>query len=203
MEPAAVVPVEVYLGSHKQADNDSGQDLFGPLPARRLGDVVAYEMQAPANYDTWPGRSRVERKYALLDLGVSFGIPCWSTHHRADGSRFDYPPEQQDTWYVDLVTVELPEARTVVLRDCFIDIMIADRRQPRSLDFDEIADAHDEGWIPTDQLLDALRRWQAFLDRHLHADRFPQLAPTDFPPAAIAPLAAIDGVFGPPVTWPE
>ena len=90
--------------------------LFGPIPGRRLGDVIAYESQAPATFTPWPGRSRVERKYALLDLGVSFGIPCWSHWHQADGTTVAIPVEQQDMWYVDLVTIERNSHGRYVLR---------------------------------------------------------------------------------------
>lgn len=104
---------------------------------------------------------------------------------------------------MDLVSVERPDERTVVLRDMCLDVMIAARRQPRMLDLDELADAHQAGWITTDQLHDALRRWQRFLDRHVHQARFPQTAPTDSPPAVIDQLAAMPEPFGPPVTRPD
>ena len=94
MPSELVEAVEVLYGSHKEPP----QALFGPLPGRRLGNVVAYEMQAPTTFDPWPGRSRLERKYALLDVGVSFGIPCWARHHRADGTVFTMPPEQEHSW---------------------------------------------------------------------------------------------------------
>jgi uncharacterized protein DUF402 len=190
--------VEVVLGTHKHGQHE----LFGPLPGRRLGNVIAYEMQAPPSFEPWPGRSRVERKYALLDVGVSFGIPCWARHFRADGTVFTMPPEQEHSWYVDLVTVDRDTAGRYVLRDLFIDIMIDERRIPRMLDLDEIAEACTQGWITTEQLTDGLRRWQLFLDRHVHSSRFPQDELTDFPPAMIQPLADISEVFGPPVTWP-
>ncbi|ACQ81962.1 hypothetical protein Bcav_3720 [Beutenbergia cavernae DSM 12333] len=158
---------------------------------------------APPSYTTWPGRDRVERKFLLLDVGVSFGLPCWSGFRRPDGTVFELPAEAEGAWYVDLVSVEHADPGTIVVRDLFIDMMLTPGRQPRTLDLDEIADAHDAGWISTEQLLDALRRWQWFLDRYVHAARFPQAEPTDFPPAAIAPLASIPGRFGPPVSWPE
>ena len=71
------------------------------------------------------------------------------------------------------------------------------------LDLDEIADACAAGWISTAQLIDGLRRWQRFLDRHIHVARFPQSGLSDFPPAAIRPLAELQGLFSSPVTWPE
>lgn len=82
MEADAIEPVEVFLGSHKAPQ----QALFGPLPGRRLGNVVTYEMQAPQSFEPWPGRSRVERKCALLEVGVSFGVPCWASAAQTDGT---------------------------------------------------------------------------------------------------------------------
>ena len=198
MATAAIESIEVFLGGHKNAD----PTLFGPIPGRRLGDVIAYESQAPTTFTPWPERSRVERKYALLDLGVSFGIPCWSHWHQPDGTTVAIPVEQQDMWYVDLVTIDRDQRGGYVLRDLFIDVMIREGAVPRLLDLDEIADAREAGWISTAQLLDGLRRWQRFLDRHLHTSRFPQERFSDFPPAAIRPLAELPGSFGRPVTWP-
>lgn len=193
-----MTPVEVYLGGYREAETE----LFGPLPARRSGTAVAYEMQAPDSYEPWPGRSRLERKYALLDLGVTLGLPCWRRHVRPDSSVLELPPEAEDSWYVDLVAVAEPEPGVVVLRDLFADVMIAPGKQPRMLDLDELADAHENGWITTAQLHDGLRRWQRFLDRHVHSSRFPQEEPSDFPPAVIEPLAQLPGPLGDPVTWP-
>lgn len=192
-------PIEVLLGSHKA----SHRELLGPLPGRRIGNVIAYEMQAPVSFEPWPGRSRLERSYALLDVGVSLGIPCWAKHTRKDGTVFTMPPEQESTWYVDLITIDRDAAGRYVLRDLFIDLMIFAGRAPRMLDLNEFADAYAQGWITTEQLTDGLRRWQAFLDRHIHHSRFPQDKLSDFPPAAIQPLARISGAFGPVVTWSE
>lgn len=198
MPADAVEPAEVLLGTHAEPD----RPLFGPLPGRRLGDVLAYEMQAPPHYRPWPGRSPVERKYALLDVGVSFGNPCWSRVEHADGTVVVRPTDQQDGWYVDLVSVERDPHGRFVLRDLYVDVMVTDGRVPRTLDLDELADACSSGAITVDQLTDGLRRWQRFLDRYVHSSRFPQRRLTDFPPAAIRPLAGLDGLFGPPVSWP-
>jgi hypothetical protein len=190
--------VEVHLGSWSRP----GEGLLGPLPARRLGDVVAFEVEAPEEFEPWPGRSRVERRFALLDLGVAFGQPCWHTWRRPGRSTVEIPAEQRDSWYVDLVTVEHLQDGGVVLRDLYVDVMLGPGLVPRTLDLDELADACEVGTITVGQLVDGLRRWQRFLDRHLHASRFPERGLTDFPPAAIRPLAAVEGLFGPPVRWP-
>jgi hypothetical protein len=52
-----------------------------------------------------------------------------------------------------------------------------------------LGDAIRHGALSWADALDALGRWQRFLDRHLHNQRFPTAGWSDFPPAAIAPLA--------------
>jgi hypothetical protein len=66
----------------------------------------------------------------------------------------------------------------------------------------EYADAIADGTVPVPVAVDGLRRWQAFLDRCLHRDRDPRHGWTDFPPAAIAALAALPAPLGPVVTAP-
>ncbi|MFC7625424.1 DUF402 domain-containing protein [Microlunatus sp. GCM10028923] len=192
-------PVEVHRGGHEY-DPD---DLFGPLPGMRRGDVLAYEMQAPDRFEPWPGRSRVERTYVLLDLGISLGVPCWRRASLGDGTLVEIPAADEKTWYIDLITVERPSPNSYVLRDLFIDVMVpADARHYRMLDLDEFGDAIEAGKISIGDAVDGLRRWQRFLDRHLHRDRFPQADWTDFPPACLRPLMDFPDAFGPAVTWP-
>jgi len=86
------------------------------------------------------------------------------------------------------VTVEQHEDR-YIFRDLYIDVMVpTDGRHYRMLDLDEFADAIDDGSLSVEQATDALRCWQLFLDRHLHAELAPVEKWTDFPPAAILPL---------------
>jgi hypothetical protein len=175
-------PVEVMRGRHGQ------ERLFGPLPGVRCADVVAYEFELPSSFEPWPGRTLLERTFVLLDLGVSFANPCWVRHLNSDGTVVDRHAEGSDTWYVDLVTVEQHGDR-YIFRDLYIDVMVPmDGRHYRMLDLDEFADAIDNGSLNVEQATDALRRWQRFLDRHLHAERAPVETWTDFPPAAILPL---------------
>ncbi|WP_152365512.1 DUF402 domain-containing protein [Microlunatus speluncae] len=193
-------PVEVHCGGYEH-DPD---DLFGPLPGVRLDNVLAYEMAAPERFEPWPDRTSLQRTFVLLDLGVSLNIPCWRKATLRNGNRVEVPAADEGTWYVDLITVDQPDPTTFVLRDLFIDVMIpADARHHRMLDLDEFGDAIEGGKITVPQAVDALRRWQRFLDRHLHADRYPQAGWTDFPPAAIKPLTELPAPFGPPVTWPS
>ncbi len=56
--------------------------------------------------------------------------------------------------------------------------------------------------LDTATAIDGLRRWQRFLDRHLHADRYPQADWTDFPPARIQEFTDLPTPLGPIVTSP-
>lgn len=68
-------------------------------------------------------------------------------------------------------------------------MMVAtDGRPYRMLDLDEFADAIADDFVSTETAIDASRRWQTFLNVHLHAERAPAQTWTDFPPAAIRPL---------------
>jgi predicted RNA-binding protein associated with RNAse of E/G family len=103
------------------------------------------------------------------------------------------PGGQEDAacWYVDLVTVSAGDGRFTVW-DQYLDLIVAtDGRPYRMLDLDELAAAVQEGALPWPDAVDALRRRQRLLDRHLHAGRFPAAGWADFPPAVIEPLAAL------------
>lgn len=54
--------VEVWRGAHGDP-----VPLFGPLPGVRIDDTLAYEFELAARYIPWPGRSRLERVFVLLD----------------------------------------------------------------------------------------------------------------------------------------
>jgi len=98
------------------------------------------------------------------------------------------------------VTVEQHGDR-YIFRDLYIDVMVPmDGRHYRMLDLDEFADAIDDGSLSMEQATDALRRWQRFIDRHLHAERAPVGNWTDFPPAATLPLLELRQ-FDNPVRW--
>ena len=175
---------------------------FGPLPGFRLGDVVAYEMELPERFEPWPGRTRLERTFVLLDLGVSFAQPCWARETRPDGRLVEMDPRGRESWYVDMIAVEQQGGR-YIFRDLFIDVIVpTDGRHYRMLDLDDYADAMADGTLPLDVAIDGLRRWQRFLDRHLHAERWPPDAWSDFPPRSIQALAELAGPFGDPVRCP-
>jgi hypothetical protein len=187
--------VEVMRGG-----SDPGRNLLGPLPGVRHGDVLAYEFELPAQFRPWPGRTNLQRVFVLLDLGISLSNPVWREVTLANGDTglgFDDP----DNWYVDLVQITRTGSR-YVSRDLYLDVIVPlDGRHQRLLDLDEFADALADGSLDAADAVDGLRRWQTFLDRHLHHDRDPAAAWTDFPPAAIRPLAAVPAPLGPPVRW--
>lgn len=184
--------VEVWRGRHGDPE-----PLFGPLPGVRAGDTVAYEFQLPDSFRPWPGRSLLERVFVLLDLGVSMSVPAWRA--TADVDREEAGP---DSWYVDLVHVTVGQD-SVVVRDLYLDVVVpVDGRHQRLLDLDEYADAIEARQLDVVTAVDGMRRWQRFLDRHLHSSREPQGMWTDFPPARLRELAALPAPLGPVVTAP-
>lgn len=181
--------------------------LFGPLPGVRAGAVVAYEFALPERFEPWPGRTRLERVFVLTDVGVGMSQPCW----RAAASGGGVTPGVDaavsgtvgggTTWYVDLLELT-DHGSELIARDLYADVIVpVDGRHQRMLDLDEFADAMEDGTLPPAVAVDGLRRWQRFLDRHLHLDRDPRHGWSDFPPAAIAVLAALPAPLGPVVTW--
>lgn len=185
--------VEVWRGRHGDP-----VPLFGPLPGVRTGTALAYEFELPARFVPWPGRTRLERVFVLLDLGVSMARPAWRSTPGVDRDK-----SGPDTWYVDLVHVTAAR-NTITVRDLYIDVMVpTDGRHQRLLDLDEFADAIEAGHLDVSTAVDGLRRWQRFLDRHLHTARDPQGQWTDFPPERLRDLAALPGPLGPVVTAPD
>jgi Protein of unknown function (DUF402) len=180
--------VEVWRGRHGDR-----VPLLGPLP----GDLLAYELQWPARFTPWPGRTLLERVFVLLDLGVSMSLPAWRP---SAGPDRELPGPV--TWYVDLSRVTAGPG-SVTVRDLYIDVLVpTDGRHQRLLDLDEFADAMQAGHLGPDVAADGLRRWQRFLDRHLHAGRDPRHGWTDFPPRKLRDLAALPAPLGPVVTAP-
>lgn len=112
--------------------------------------------------------------------------PAWRPRHGPDRDK-----SEPDTWYVDLVHVTTgPDS--IIIRDPYIDVLVpVDGRHQRLLDLDEFADAIEAGQLDVGTAIDGLRRWQRFLDRHLHAARDPAGRWTDFPPRRLRELAAL------------
>jgi hypothetical protein len=144
------------------------------VPALRDGDVVAW-----AYPDAETGTTG--RSFVLLEFGVKLTIPpVWI--QRGD-----------PIWYVDLAIVRR-DGDLYRIVDLDVDIFVpTDGRPYRTLDLDELADAVEAGEFTTAEAMDGLRRWQRFLDTHIH--RFGSLDVDagwrDFPPAAMARLAAL------------
>jgi hypothetical protein len=160
----------------------------GPFPGVRLGDAMAYEFELDESLVPRSGMTRLERVYVLLDVGVQLSNPPY--WHGADAA----------CWYVDLVTVSGGNGKFTVW-DRYVDLIVAtDGRPYRMLDLDEFATAVQEGALSWSDAVDALRRWQRFLDRYLHRERFPAAGWADFPPAVIEPLAALPAPLSASVT---
>jgi hypothetical protein len=151
----------------------------GPFPGVRRGDAIAYEFELDESLVPRPGTTRLERVFVLLDVGVQLSNPPY------------WRGEDAACWYVDLVAVTGSNGRFIVW-DQYVDLIVAtDGRPYRMLDLDEFAAAVQEGALSPSDAVDALRRWQEFLDRYLHRERFPAAGWADFPPAVIEPLAAL------------
>ena len=156
----------------------------GPFAGLRHGNVVAYDFALDETFTPRPGLSRWERAFLLLDVGVQFANPLW------------WQGAEATSWYVDLARLTITDD-LIVVDDLYIDVIVpTDGRPYRQLDLEEFAAAVRSGDLALDEALDALARWQAFLDRYLHATRWPTAGWTDFPPAAIAPLRALTAPFG-------
>ncbi|MEU4447442.1 DUF402 domain-containing protein [Actinosynnema sp. NPDC050801] len=184
--------VEVWRGAHGDPT-----PLLGPLPGVRLGDTLAYEFQLPDSFEPWPGRTLLERVFVLLDLGVSMSVPAWRSRYGTDRTQTG-----PTTWYVDLVHVSSAQG-SITVRDLYADVLVPmDGRHQRLLDLDEFADAIEAGQLDIATAIDGLRRWQRFLDGHLHAARDPSATWTDFPPRRLQALAALPSPLGPIVTAP-
>jgi len=165
--------------------------------------VVAYEFRLPESFEPWPGRSRLERTFVLLDLGVSFANPCWRRWQRPDGSMGTSEPEGPDSWYVDLISIE-SDGDTYTFLDLYVDAVVTtDDRGYRVLDLDEYADAMESGDLSLMEGLDGLRRWQKFLDRHLHDKAWDSSKWHDFPPECIRALQELGAPLGEVVTAQE
>ena len=175
---------------------------WGPLPGKRDGNVLAYEFELPERFETWPGRNRVERIFVLLDLGVAFDNTNWCRVRNVQGQLIERDPHGVGSWYVDLVTVNHDGAGTYVVTDQYIDVEVpTDGRPYKILDLDEFADAIESGVLDTALALDGLRRWQRFLDRHLHSGKWTSSSWSDFPPESIRALAELPSPFAEPVQW--
>ncbi len=152
---------------------------YGPFAGIRLGNVAAYDFELDEGFVPRLGLTRWERAFLLLDVGAQLANPLW------------WQGAEETSWYVDLVRLTITDD-TIVVDDLYIDVIVpTDGRPYRLLDLEEFAEAVRAGLLPQSEALDALTRWQRFLDRHLHAERWPSATWTDFPPAALDPLRTL------------
>lgn len=184
--------LEVWRGRHGDP-----VPLVGPLPGIRMGSTLAYEFELPDRFVPWPGRTLLERAFVLLDLGVSMSLPAWRPTAGIDRDR-----TEPTTWYVDLLQITVGRG-SIIVRDLYIDVLVpTNGRHQRLLDLDEFAAAIEAEQLDVNTAVDGLRRWQRFLDRHLHSGRDPEGEWSDFPPRQLRDLAAIPAPLAPIGTVP-
>jgi hypothetical protein len=192
--------IEVWRGAYSDP-----APPFGPLPGVRDGQVATYEFGLPDQFIPRPRRTRLDRVFVLLDLGIQMVQPCGEWREESDSSRrpgLDAGLGVDTTWYVDLIEVT-DQGSTIVVNDLYADVMVPmDGRHQRVLDLDELADAIEDGTVPIGVAIDGLRRWQRFLDRYLHADRDASGSWSEFPPRSILPLMELPSPLGTVVTVP-
>ena len=163
----------------------------GPFDGVIIGNVLAYTMVWTDERLDPPIDLR-ERVFVLLDLGAQLSCPRFVEFQ--DQSRAPLPWQtgpDSSSWYVDLVTIKF-DGDQIVIRDLYIDVTISnDGRGYRLLDLEEYGEALENGDISLEEAIDGMKRWQAFLDLHLHRGRYPVAPYPDFPPAALDPLIAM------------
>lgn len=181
-----ITPCKVFRGHYTKPN-----ELFGPLPGFRQDNILCYEFELPERFIPAEGKTSVERIFVILDLGISFSNPIW------------FQGQEIDTWYTDLIHIEQQDNNYICL-DLFIDALIpTDGRPYRQLDLEEFAVAVDTQQLTWKIASDGLQRWQAFLDRYLHQERFPTVQWSNFPPEAIKDLQALPVPLYTPVKWAE
>ncbi len=152
----------------------------GPLPGIRRGNVAAYEFDVHPGLFTLvppPAAPVRQRAFLLLDERVQLQQPV------------GFPPSHEGWWYVDLVSLENSGAEIRVTDD-YLDVIVGPADRPyRVLDMDEYADALAAGKIDPDHVVEGLRAFQTFLDRHLNNEYEPSVTWRDFPPAALDAVA--------------
>ena len=181
-----MIPIHVYRGHFTKPN-----DLFGPLPGVKNGNALCYEFELPDRFIPAKGKTRLERSFVLLDVGVSFSNPVW------------FKDQELNTWYADLIYVE-QKGNDFICLDLFIDALIpTDGRPYRQLDLEEFAEAIDSDKLTWEIASHGLKRWQSFLDNHLHKERFPVSPWSDFPPQTIQDLQALASPLDTPVKFVE
>ena len=150
-------------------------------PGVRTGDnVVAYDVPILPQWQA-PGRPTVDRCFVIPDEGVQVMKPNTFTGVLEGG------------WYIDLVDVEEPEPKRLIIRDLQVDILLPPVSvRYEVLDLDEFADAMENGSIDAATAIRVLRDTQRFIDKHLrNLDQDVLESWPDFPPATVRELAEL------------
>ncbi|GAB2592937.1 DUF402 domain-containing protein [Kribbella endophytica] len=144
---------------------------------RTANNVIAYDVPILPQYQA-PGRPTTDRCFVLPDEGVQLTKPNTFTGSYEGG------------WYVDLVEVEEPEPKRLVVHDLYVDLLIPPRAiRYDLLDLEELGDALETGAIDSPTAIKVLRNTQHFIDHHLRTpDQAAPAAWPNFPPAALLPL---------------
>lgn len=154
-------------------------ETYGPYPAVRHANVVAYEFVVEPRW-TRSGKPEIQRSFLLLDEGVDLCQPV------------GFQESQADWWYVDLARFVI-DGSDIRRRDMWIDIIIGPSDQPYSVrDLEEFGDALHAGTLSIDEAVAVLHDCQRFIDRRLTRHRDPLSASWPaFPPSELEPVLAV------------
>jgi hypothetical protein len=160
----------------------TGQWCFG---VRSNDNVVAYDVPILPQWQA-PGRPTVDRCFVIADEGVQLTKPNTFTGVLEGG------------WYVDLVDVEEPEPRQLVVHDRQVDLLLPPISvRYEVLDLDEFADAIEDGSIDVATAIRTLRNTQRFIDKRLrNLDQDVLSGWPDFPPASVLDLDGLPPFVG-------
>lgn len=149
-------------------------------PGVRVGRVAAYEFDIPDGMYVRPGAGRRQRAFLLLDESAQLDQPVV------------FEPEQAGWWYVDLVEIR-EDGDTIHVVDHYVDFVVGPPGLPyRVLDLHELGEALTTGALTAPQVAHVLAATQAFADRHLQGEHHRGPDWPDFPPAALAPVRAVE-----------
>ena len=187
MAAAAGMPHTRWSMSHFENVRVWRSETYGPYPAIRHGNVVAYEFVVEPRW-TRSGEPEIQRSFLLLDEGVDMAQPV------------GFQEAQADWWYVDLVRSDV-EGLDIRRRDMWIDIIVGSPDQPYSIrDLEEFGDAMRDGNISLDEAVAVLHDCQRFIDRRLTRHRdplstsWPDFPPTELAPVLTAPIAPLASI---------
>lgn len=118
---------------------------------RTANGVMAYDVPILPQYQSL-GRSTTDRCYVLPTEGVQLTKPNTFTGSYEGG------------WYVDLVEVEEPDPKRLVIRDLYVDLLVPPHAiRYDLLDLEELGGALEAGAIDTATAIKVLRNTQHFI----------------------------------------